>query len=211
MTSHQLSHIPVGRDHLFFIRDECDYYVSYVSHHYDHGIRNVKYNVAGVETTGSDRRPATAFILHRKSMQECFNVLNLKLKRQEISKISNEIWKDLSKTDPQLINTIKESYRTALKEYRRTHFRIQTYEGPQGSSRVNNNNGEVNRDNDDNDLDDNDNDDEEIDEEEEELNYYNLDPNNNPESHYPEFDYHFYNPTAEELVNDLFLENRDPA
>ncbi|CAG8433029.1 8581_t:CDS:2 [Diversispora eburnea] len=162
-----LSSIPVGRGHIIFVRndDARDYYVLY----YDgYGTQHVKYNIAGMESTENDKKPATAFILHRKSMQECFNILNLKLKRQDISKISKKIWKDLSKTDTQLIETIKESYRNALEEYRRTHFRIQSYEGPQGPSRV-------------------------------ESQFPN----------YAEFDYHFYNPTEGELINDLFLENRN--
>ncbi|CAG8505299.1 5008_t:CDS:2 [Acaulospora morrowiae] len=115
-----LSKISVEDDLIIVARDSNGVYFVM------HGENKVIYEIDSFGNVIS-KKPATAYIIHRTALQNCFRILDIKYKRDEVSKIARNVWEDLKKNDPGLVNRIKEAYKMAMERHKRVHLEICPY------------------------------------------------------------------------------------
>ncbi|CAG8552933.1 14085_t:CDS:1 [Dentiscutata heterogama] len=72
--------------------------------------------------------PPNCFILFRKGIQSCVSNIGLRIRRGALSKHISSIWKDLRKSEPNLVDLFKETANTAARIFNDRKLRIRIFD-----------------------------------------------------------------------------------
>ncbi|CAG8762941.1 37107_t:CDS:1 [Racocetra persica] len=105
---------------LRFVQDDVGFYYVNFMH------KNVIFEIPNINSIlkNGRRAPATSFILFRNILQTCITAMDLRIERHTLSRHACNIWNDLKRINPSLVDLFRTIARDAAQRFYSTSLRI---------------------------------------------------------------------------------------